>query len=226
MKKKSLLVKEKNHQFIIDRLAAQDTWRIFRIMSEFVEGFEALTDLPPAVTIFGSTRVSPRDQEYRQAYRIARLLSEAGYSVITGGGPGVMEAANKGAFDAGGVSVGINIELPMEQKPNRYVGTLISCRYFFVRKVLFVKYAQAFVILPGGYGTLDEFFESITLIQTQKIARFPIILVGKEYWKGMLEWLRAVALKERKIDRSDLEIFKLVEKPEEVLKIVKAFKKV
>ena len=165
-------------QYVIDDFTGKDTWRIFRIMAEFVEGFEMLSKIPPAVAMFGSSRAQPGSMAYEKAEAIAALLGTHGYSVITGGGPGVMEAANKGAADAGAASVGLNIELPLEQKPNLYANKLLSFRYFFVRKVMFVKYSIAFVILPGGFGTLDELFEAITLIQTRKIKPFPVILVG------------------------------------------------
>src|SRR6187401_2281465 len=176
-------------QYVIDDFTSKDTWRIFRIMAEFVEGFETLSNIPPAVAIFGSARALPVSDPYRQAEAIAALLGQNGYSVITGGGPGVMEAANKGAAEAGASSVGLNIELPLEQKPNIYANKLLNFRYFFVRKVMFVKYSIAFVIMPGGFGTLDELLEAITLIQTRKIKPFPLILVGKEYWKGLLDWI-------------------------------------
>ncbi len=170
----------KERQYLIDDFTVKDTWRVFRIMAEFVEGFEAMAHFPPAVTMFGSSRVRPGDRDYQKAERIAQLLVEEGYCVITGGGPGIMEAANKGAKETEGESIGLNIELPMEQAPNEYITTLVTFRYFFVRKVMFVKYAQAFVIMPGGFGTMDELFESLTLIQTHKIKPFPIIVVDKE----------------------------------------------
>jgi uncharacterized protein (TIGR00730 family) len=204
-------------QYVIDDFTAKDTWRIFRIMAEFVEGFETLAKIPPAVALFGSARAMPGSEPYERAQAIAGLLARSGYSIITGGGPGVMEAANKGAAEAGGMSVGLNIELPLEQKPNIYANKLLNFRYFFVRKVMFVKYSIAFVILPGGFGTLDELFEAITLIQTRKIKPFPVILVGKEYWKGLLEWVGDKLLRERMIAVEDLDILKTADTPDEVL---------
>lgn len=208
-------------QYIINEITIKDTWRLFHIIAEFVEGFETLSQCHPAVSIFGSTRVKPDDEIYSKAERIGELLAQNGFSVITGGGPGVMEAANKGASKVGGKSIGLNIELPLEQKPNPYANITLRFRYFFVRKVMFVKYAVAYIILPGGFGTLDELFESVTLIQTNKIKPFPVILVGSEYWRGLLDWLRDVVLKEGKISPSDLEIFSLIDDPEEVLKTIK-----
>ena len=204
-------------QYVIDDFTSKDTWRIFRIMAEFVEGFEMLAKIPPAVAIFGSARALPGSPAYEKAQAVARLLASNGYSVITGGGPGVMEAANRGASEAGMTSVGLNIELPLEQKPNIFANKLVNFRYFFVRKVMFVKYSIAFVILPGGFGTLDELFEAITLIQTRKIKPFPVILVGKEYWKGLLDWISDTLLREKMIALEDLDIFKMVDTPEEVL---------
>src|SRR5438093_8230185 len=204
-------------QYVIDDFTSKDTWRIFRIMAEFVEGFEMLAKLPPAIAMFGSARALPGSFAYERAQAIAATLGRSGYSVITGGGPGVMEAANKGAAEAGAVSVGLNIELPLEQKPNIYANKLLNFRYFFVRKVMFVKYSIAFVILPGGFGTLDELFEAITLIQTRKIKPFPVIMVGKQYWKGLLDWIGDALLREKMIAVEDLEILKTVDTPEEVL---------
>jgi len=204
-------------QFVIDDFTAKDTWRIFRIMAEFVEGFETLARIPPAVAMFGSARALPGADAYERAYAIAHLLGRSGYSIITGGGPGVMEAANKGAAEAGAASVGLNIELPLEQKPNIYANKMLDFRYFFVRKVMFVKYSIAFVILPGGFGTLDELFEAVTLIQTQKIKPFPVIMVGKEYWKGLLDWIGDTLLREHMIAVEDLDIIKTVDTPDEVL---------
>lgn len=201
----------------------EDPWRIFRIMAEFVDGFEELSRVGPAVSIFGSARTDKKDRYYKLAERLAYLLSKAGYAVITGGGPGIMEAANKGAKAAKGQSIGLNIEIPQEQKPNPYIETLLSFHYFFCRKVMFVKYASAFVIMPGGFGTLDELFESLNLIQTQRIGKFPVIMVGKEYWQGLLEWLRAVPLKKECISAEDLKIFKVVDTAEEAVKAIKEF---
>ncbi|MFH0912959.1 MAG: TIGR00730 family Rossman fold protein [Candidatus Omnitrophota bacterium] len=201
----------------------EDTWRVFRIMSEFVEGFEILSELGQAVSFFGSSRMKPNNKYYKLTEKIAYLLAKEGYAIITGSGPGVMEAANKGAKRAGGHSVGLNIQIPMEQKPNKYVDTLLDFRYFFVRKVMFVKYAKAFVIMPGGYGTLDEFTEAINLIQTERIPKFPVVLFGSEYWKGMLDWLRDTVLENGNISKEELGIFKVTDSPKEVVSIIKKF---
>ncbi len=208
-------------QYLIDSLATQDTWRIFRIIAELVEGFETLSRVSPAVTIFGSARTLPVDPDYHLAERIAYLLVKNGYSIITGGGPGIMEAANKGATEAKGESIGLNIELPFEQKPNPFIKRLLSFRYFFIRKVMFVKYSRAFVILPGGFGTLDELFEAITLIQTKKILPFPVILLGDGYWAGLLDWIRNTMLAREKISPEDLDILKVAATPEEALQIIR-----
>jgi hypothetical protein len=194
---------------------------MFRIMAEFVDGFEALSKYQPAVSIFGSTRISPGDDIYQKAEQIGKLLAENGFAVITGGGPGVMEAANKGASSAGGKSIGLNIELPLEQKPNPYTNITLNFRYFFVRKVMFVKYAMAYIILPGGFGTMDELLESITLIQTHKIKPFPVILVGSNYWKGFFDWIKEVVLKQGKISSTDFDILQLIDEPEEIIKTIK-----
>jgi len=208
-------------QYVVDQITLQESWRMFHIMAEFVEGFEALSKYHPAVSIFGSTKVKPGDEVYNKAERMGQLLVENGFAVITGGGPGVMEAANKGASSAGGKSIGLNIELPLEQKPNPYANITLRFRYFFVRKVMFVKYAVAYVILPGGFGTMDELFESVTLIQTQKIKPFPVILVGSNYWKGLLDWIKGVVLKEGKISPEDLDILQIIDEPEEIVKAIK-----
>ena len=208
-------------QYLINEMTVRDTWRTFHIMAEFVEGFEALAECHPSVSIFGSTRVKPDDEVYQKAERIGQLLAENGFGVITGGGSGVMEAANKGASLAGGKSIGLNIELPLEQMPNPYTNMNLIFHYFFVRKVMFIKYAMAYLILPGGFGTMDELFESITLIQTHKIRPFPVILVGSKYWKGLLDWIKEVVLKEGKISPSDLEILQVTDEPEEIIKIIK-----
>ncbi len=201
----------------------EDTWRVFRIMSEFVEGFEVLSEVGKAVSIFGSSRTKPGTKYYKLAEEIAYLLAKEGYAVITGSGPGLMEAANKGARRAKGKSVGLNIQIPSEQKPNKYADLLLDFRYFFVRKVMFVKYASAFVILPGGYGTLDEFMEAINLIQTETIAEFPVVLFNREYWKGMLNWLQDTVLKKGNIGKKDLNIFTVVDTPKEVVNVIKKF---
>jgi hypothetical protein len=204
---------------------SEDPWRVFRIMSEFVEGFEVLSELGKAVSIFGSSRVKPNNKYYKLTEETAYLLAKEGYAIITGSGPAIMEAANKGAKRAGGRSVGLNIQIPHEQKPNKYVDTLLDFRYFFVRKVMFVKYAKAFVIMPGGYGTLDEFTEAINLIQTERIDKFPVILFGSEYWKGMLDWLDDTVLKNGNISKKDLNIFTVVDEPKEVVEVIKKFYK-
>jgi uncharacterized protein (TIGR00730 family) len=197
-----------------------DPWRVFRIMGEFVEGFDTLAGLGPAVSVFGSARVLPDDPVYQAAIEVGRLLAEHGFAVITGGGPGVMEAANRGATEAGGESVGCNIELPFEQGMNAYVKTAINFRYFFVRKTMFVKYAEAFIIFPGGFGTLDELFESLTLIQTGKVRNFPVILFGSEYWAGLLGWLREKMMAEGKISPEDMELLIVTDSPEEAVRVV------
>ncbi len=201
----------------------EDPWRIFRIMAEFVDGFEELKDIGPAVSIFGSSRIPSDHKYYLAAEKTAQLLVKAGYAVITGGGPSIMEAGNKGAAEAGGKSVGLNIDLPFEQKPNTYINHLINFHYFFCRKVCFVKYAKAFVIFPGGYGTLDELSESITLIQTMRMEQFPVILYGTDYWKGLLEWFNGKMLEEGCVAAKELEIIQLADKPEDVIKMIKKF---
>ena len=208
-------------QYVINDITIKDSWRLFHIIAEFVEGFEALAEISPAVTIFGSSRATPEDDVYKKAESIATRLAENGFAVITGGGPGVMEAANKGAALAGGKSIGLNIQLPFEQFPNPYANLSLSFRYFFVRKVMFVKYAVAYIILPGGFGTLDELFESVTLIQTKKIRPFPVILVGSEYWRGLLDWVKGTVLKEGKISPDDLDILHITDDPEDIIKTIK-----
>lgn len=201
----------------------EDTWRVFRIMSEFVDGFEILSKVGKAVSIFGSSRSPSNNKYYKLSEEIAYLLAKEGYAIITGSGPGIMEAANKGTKRASGLSIGLNIQLPSEQQPNKYVDTLLDFHYFFVRKVMFVKYAKAFVIMPGGYGTLDEFTEAINLIQTRRIARFPVVLFGSEYWKGMLDWVKSTVLKSGNISEEDLKIFTVVDKPKDVVRAIKKF---
>lgn len=208
---------------IAEDLRMEDPWRVFRIMAEFVDGFHELSEIGPAVSIFGSARAKRSGPWYKHAEKTAGLLVNEGYAVITGAGPGIMEAGNEGAAKAGGNSIGLNIDLPFEQKPNRFVKHLIGFHYFFCRKVMFVKYARAFVIFPGGFGTLDEFFESITLIQTERIGKFPVVLFGSKYWGGLIDWLRKSALKEKNIDPQDLDIFHVVDTPEDVVKVIKRF---
>jgi uncharacterized protein (TIGR00730 family) len=198
-------------------VAKGEAWRVFRIMGEFVEGFDELMRLGPAVSIFGSARTPPGDRGYEECKETARLLGEAGFSIITGGGPGMMEAANAGAREAGAPSVGLNIELPFEQDLNQFADLKIHFRYFFVRKTMFVKYAQAFVIFPGGFGTLDELFESLTLIQTGKIRDFPLVLFGSGYWRGLLDWLKATVREQGKISPNDLDLIKVTDSPQEAV---------
>lgn len=207
---------------MIEDLKNSDTWRVFRIQSELVEGFESLQDIGPAVSIFGSARLTEESPYFVAAEKLGRMLSEAGFSVITGGGPGIMEAANKGAYGGRGKSVGLNIELPMEQRPNRYHDISLSFRYFFVRKLMFVKYAIAFVIFPGGFGTLDELFEALTLVQTQKVGmNFPIILFGSCYWEGLLNWLRNTLVSEGTVSIEDLSLIHVANNVEEVFELLK-----
>jgi uncharacterized protein (TIGR00730 family) len=201
----------------------KDVWRVFRVMAEFVEGFETLSKLGPCITMFGSARAKPGSLHYRLAKAVAKEFGKAGYGIISGGGPGIMEAANRGAREAASPSIGINIDLPFEQKANDYIDPdkLMTFRHFFVRKVMFVKYAQGFVVLPGGFGTFDEFFEALTLIQTKKVHTFPVVLMGSEYWKGMLSWMKSTVLSEGMIAKSDLELFSVTDDPREAVAIVK-----
>lgn len=209
----------------------RDTWRIFRIMSEFVEGFEGLSEIKKGVSFFGSKRVPENHSYYKLAYDAAHLLAKDGYSIITGAGPGIMEAGNRGAHDAGkankkaGLSIGLNILIPEQQKPNIYVNYLLEFKYFFVRKVIFTKYSCAFVVFPGGYGTLDELFEALALIQTSRIDSIPVILVGKQFWKGLIDWMKEYLLGEGTIIEKDLDLFEIVDSPKEVLGIIKKFYK-
>ncbi|HEX8557636.1 MAG TPA: TIGR00730 family Rossman fold protein [Pyrinomonadaceae bacterium] len=204
-----------------DEFTHTDTWRVFRIMGEFVEGFDDLATVTRGVAIFGSARTQTDNPFYAAAQETAALLARAGFTVITGGGPGIMEAANRGAFEAHGSSIGCNIELPFEQAPNPYQTRSLKFKYFFVRKTMFVKYSNAFVIFPGGYGTLDELFEALTLIQTRKINNFPVILFGAEFWRGMLEWLEGVMLKAKYISADDRGLLHLTDSPSEVVDIVR-----
>jgi len=206
-----------------DDFTTQDSWRIFRIMGEFVEGFEELSKIGPAITVFGSARAKPGDKYYKLAEEISFLLAREGYAIITGAGSGIMEAANKGAKKGGALSIGLNIQVPVIQRPNRFITKLLDFRYFFCRKVMFLKYAKASIIFPGGYGTMDEFFETVTLIQTERIEKFPVILVGREYWKGLMEWVKKSMLKTERILEGDLDIFCIVDKPEEAVKTIKNF---
>jgi uncharacterized protein (TIGR00730 family) len=215
-----VLLQRQERQFL-----DSDPWRSLRILSEFVEGFDALADIGPAVSVFGSARTRRSNPYYRQARELGRMLAKAGYAVITGGGPGIMEAANRGCQEGGGLSIGCNIELPKEQGLNAYVDLGVEFRYFFVRKVMFVKYADAFVIFPGGYGTLDELFEALTLIQTRKVQDFPVILMGTEYWSGMIDWVRLALLKDAAINPEDVDLLRLTDDPKEALRIIKAYER-
>jgi len=211
-----------------NEIKANDSWAIFKVMSEFVDGFEKMSRIGPCVSVFGSARTKPGDTYYELAENIAFQLTQHGFGVITGGGPGIMEAGNKGAQRGGGVSVGLNIDLPFEQKDNSYIDQdkNLQFDYFFVRKVMFVKYAQGFVALPGGFGTLDELFEAMTLIQTKKIEKFPIVLVGTEFWKGLLDWMKETMLKTNgNIHEGDLDLFQVVDTAEEVIEVIDAFYK-
>ena len=210
-------------QYLIDALSSEEPWRIFRIIAEFVEGIDALSEVGNAVTIFGSARVQPNNPYYKKAEYLAHRLAEEGFSIITGGGPGIMEAGNRGAAEAGGKSVGMNIHLPFEQKPNPYANINIEYNYFFIRKVMFVKYAMAYVVLPGGFGTLDELFEALTLIQTRRIKSFPVILMGSEFWQGIIDWLKSTVLREGNISQDDLAIIEIIDDPEEVVKYIKKY---
>jgi uncharacterized protein (TIGR00730 family) len=208
-------------QFLIDDLKLGESWRLFKIMGEFVEGVEGLHDIGPAVSIFGSARTLSDDPQYKKAESLSALFVKNGFGVITGGGGGIMEAANKGAAEAGGTSVGLNIRLPFEQKPNPFATLQMEFKYFFIRKVMFIKYAAAYVVMPGGFGTLDEFFEVMTLVQTQRIRPFPIILVGTQYWRGLLDWIRKQLLAQRLISPKDLDIIQVMDDPEDIVSTVR-----
>ena len=208
-------------QYVVDDLALEESWRMFQIMAEFVEGFNILPDVYPAVTIFGSSQTKPQSASYKTTVEVARMLVEEDFNVISGGGPGVMEAANKGAAEAGGKSVGLHIELPNEQKPNEHANVRLNYNYFFIRKVMFIKYAVAYVIMPGGFGTLDELFEALTLIQTKRIRSFPVILMDSGFWKGLLEWFKKTLIEEKTITESDIDIFTVVDTPEDAVSIIK-----
>jgi len=208
-------------QFLIDDLKLGESWRLFRIMGEFVDGVENLHDLGPAVTIFGSARTASEDSICKKAEKIASLFVKNHFGVVTGGGGGVMEAANKGASEAGGVSVGLNIKLPFEQIPNPYAGIRLEFKYFFIRKLMFMKYSTAYIVMPGGFGTLDELFEVITLIQTRRIRKFPVILVGTTYWEGLVKWIKSQILEKQRILADDLNLFQILDDPEEIVKAVK-----
>lgn len=202
-----------------------DSWQIFKIMAEFVQGFERMAKIGPCVSVFGSARTKPSERHYKMAEEVAYLLTKKGFGIITGGGPGIMEAANKGAHFAGGKSVGLNIKLPFEQQANPFIDpeNLIEFDFFFVRKVMFMKYAQGYVVLPGGFGTLDELFEAITLIQTAKLVHFPIVMVDKHYWTGLVEWVKERLLEEKNISPEDMDIIQVVDTPEEAVEIIEEF---
>ncbi len=221
-------IQEKLKQKTWNEIRSNDSWAIFKIMSEFVNGYETLGRIGPCVTIFGSARTKPEDPNYLLAEKIAYKISKAGYGVITGGGPGIMEAGNKGAHLGGGTSVGLNIELPFEQHFNPYIDAdkNLQFDYFFVRKVMFVKYSQGFVVMPGGFGTLDELFEAITLIQTKKVAKFPVILVGKHFWSGLIDWVKTELIeKYQTVSSDDLNLIKIVDNEDEVLEVLDNFYK-
>jgi len=210
-------------QYIIDDLTLKDTWRLFHILAELVEGFENLNDVSPAVSIFGSARCTEGDLLYTRTYNLAKLLGKSKFNIITGGGPGVMAAANKGAAEAGVKSVGINIELPFEQTPNPFTNVKLNFKYFFVRKVMFLKYAVAYIIMPGGFGTMDELFEAITLIQTKKMKPFPVVLVDSSYWSGLIEWMKETMLGSGAIQKEDMTIFRVMDDPAEIVDYIRRF---
>jgi len=207
-------------QYLIDAITMKESWRLFKILAEFVDGFETLSDIYPCVSIFGSSRVHPSDESYEKAVVIARKLAEKGFNVMTGGGPGIMEAANKGAKEGGGKSIGANIQLPLEQECNAYLDIRLEFNYFFVRKVMLIKYAQAYVAMQGGFGTLDEVFEAMTLIQTKRIKPFPVILVGSDYWNGVWDWARDTLLERGLISSEDLDLVKILDDPDDVVEAI------
>lgn len=209
-------------QYVIEALA-EDSWRMFRILGEFAQGFEEMADVEKAVTIFGSARLRSDDPYALQAERLASRLSRRGYAIITGGGPGIMQAGNKGAFEAGGRSIGLNVDLPHEQAPNPYQTHELQFRYFFVRKVMLVKYSSAFVVFPGGFGTIDELFEALTLVQTKKVTPFPVFLFGSAYWSGLVSWLRDTVVTAGAVDERDLQLFRVVDDVDEVCEAVEAY---
>jgi len=210
-------------QYLVDAITVHDSWRLFKILAEFVGGFETLSQIYPAVSIFGSARVRPGDETYEKTVIIARKLAENGFNVITGGGPGIMEAGNKGAREGGASSVGLNIVLPLEQEPNPFSNVKLDFQYFFVRKVMFVKYAQAYIGMPGGLGTLDEIFEALTLIQTKRIKPFPVILVGSDYWGGLIDWIRNTLLERHYISGQDADLFTVLDDPDEIVHTIKRY---
>lgn len=211
-----------SHQYGLDNFNVGDSWRLFKIMSEFVDGFDTLSALPhPAVSFFGSARTTPEDPCYDLTVEIARKLASAGYPILTGGGPGIMEAANKGAAEADGISIGLNITLPFEQEPNKFTNLPLDFKYFFVRKVMFIKYAMAFICLPGGFGTLDELFEALTLMQTHRIKPFPVILVCNDFWGPLVKWFKERLLTEGNISKDDLFLFTVLDEPDEIVTYIR-----
>ena len=213
---------DENQQYWLDSFKAGDSWRLFKIMSEFVDGFDSLASVGrPAVSIFGSARLTENDPYYQLAVEVGKRLGEAGYAIMTGGGPGIMEAGNRGASEAGAPSIGLNIHLPFEQEPNRYANLPLEFRYFFVRKVMLIKYAMAFICMPGGFGTMDELFEAITLIQTKRIKSFPIVLVGSNHWSGLVEWMEQSLLESGSISEDDLHIFQVMDSADDIVKFIR-----
>jgi len=214
-------VKQMDKQFLLDNFNTHNSWRLFKIIGEFVEGIENLQDVGPAVSVFGSARLTPDSSNYQIAVDISERFVKEGFAVITGGGGGIMEAANRGAANAGGTSIGLNIKLPMEQIPNDYANMKLEFKYFFIRKFMFVKYAMAYIILPGGFGTLDELFEAVTLIQTQRIKPLPVILVNTDYWKGLIDWVKDQMLPNGCVSKNDIDILQVMDEPEEIVRYVK-----
>jgi len=213
---------EENQQYWLDSFKAGDSWRLFKIMSEFVDGFDSLASVnKPAVSIFGSARTKEDDPNYQLAVEVGRRLGEAGYAIMTGGGPGVMEAGNRGAYEVGAPSIGLNIHLPFEQEENKYTNLPLEFRYFFVRKVMLIKYAMAFICMPGGFGTLDELFEALTLIQTRRIKSFPIVLVGSSYWAGLVDWIKETLLASGSITEDDLHIFQIMDSADDIVNFIR-----
>ncbi len=208
-------------QYLVDAITMTESWRLFKILAEFVDGFETLADIYPCVSIFGSARVLPGDETYEKTVEIARKLGKTGYHIITGGGPGIMEAGNKGAKEGGVKSIGLSIQLPLEQATNPYVEVDLNFQYFFVRKVMFIKYAQAYIGMPGGFGTLDEIFEAITLIQTRRIRPFPVVLVGRDYWGSLWDWVQKTLLPRGLISHEDSDLVRIVDEPDEVVRIIR-----
>ncbi len=211
----------KEEQYLVDAITVDESWRIFKILAEFVDGFETLSDISPCVSIFDSSQVRPGDEPYEKAVLIARKLAQNGFNIMTGGGPGIMEAANKGAKEGGAKSIGANIALPLEQECNPYADIKLEFKYFFVRKVMLIKYAQAYIGMPGGFGTLDEVFEALTLIQTKRIRPFPVILVGSEYWNGLWDWIRSTLLDRKLISSEHMDLITILDHPDEVVEAVR-----